>query len=186
MDLISSRTEMGVAFATDARLRPDGEKGLLVNTLEAYEDYYRHRAQLWEIQAHLPNAPRGGKHGAGPSISEARGCTDKFHARKMCTQTSSNVMTVPRACPDFTLDCPLINPGWKREIHRMRAANRKRAHTAGTGRAGDQDRRGRIDGCRVPGANLLPRARLAGAEHLARLGTRAGRGRAETRATPTS
>ena len=38
-------------FPTDARLRPDGEKGLLVNTLDAFEDYYRRRAQLWEIQA---------------------------------------------------------------------------------------------------------------------------------------
>lgn len=51
MDMLSSPTELGVAFATDARLRPDGEKGLLVNTLTAYEDYYRRRAQLWEIQA---------------------------------------------------------------------------------------------------------------------------------------
>jgi len=51
IDLLSSQTELGVAFATDARLRPDGEKGLLVNTLSAYEEYYRHRAQLWEIQA---------------------------------------------------------------------------------------------------------------------------------------
>ena len=51
MELLSSRTEQGIAFVTDARLRPDGEKGLLVNTLDAYEKYYRHRAQLWEIQA---------------------------------------------------------------------------------------------------------------------------------------
>jgi len=51
MDLLSSQTEMGVAFETDARLRPDGEKGLLANTLPAYEEYYRKRAQLWEIQS---------------------------------------------------------------------------------------------------------------------------------------
>ena len=50
MDLVSKRTEQGVLFQTDARLRPDGEKGLLVNTLPAYEEYYRHRGQLWEIQ----------------------------------------------------------------------------------------------------------------------------------------
>src|SRR5262249_19705016 len=31
MDLLSSRTEHGLVFHTDARLRPDGEKGLLVN-----------------------------------------------------------------------------------------------------------------------------------------------------------
>lgn len=51
MELVSRRTEQGVLFETDARLRPDGEKGLLVNTLTAYAEYYRQRAQLWEIQS---------------------------------------------------------------------------------------------------------------------------------------
>ncbi|HVR37003.1 MAG TPA: hypothetical protein VMS21_14250, partial [Methylomirabilota bacterium] len=51
MQLLSSTTEYGVAFQLDARLRPDGEKGLMVNTLAAYEEYYRHRAMLWEIQS---------------------------------------------------------------------------------------------------------------------------------------
>ena len=35
----------------DARLRPEGEKGPLVSSLEAFEAYYRDRAQFWEIQA---------------------------------------------------------------------------------------------------------------------------------------
>jgi glutamate-ammonia-ligase adenylyltransferase len=51
MDLLSRRTEQGIVFHTDARLRPDGEKGLLVPTLDACERYYEQRAQLWEIQA---------------------------------------------------------------------------------------------------------------------------------------
>jgi glutamate-ammonia-ligase adenylyltransferase len=51
LEMISGQTALGVAFPTDTRLRPDGEKGLVVNTLRAYEEYYRHRAQLWEIQA---------------------------------------------------------------------------------------------------------------------------------------
>jgi glutamate-ammonia-ligase adenylyltransferase len=51
MELLSSPTEFGVAFVTDARLRPDGEKGLLVNTVAAAEEYYRRRALLWEIQS---------------------------------------------------------------------------------------------------------------------------------------
>ena len=51
LDLLSRRTDQGIVFPTDARLRPDGEKGLLVNSLEAFENYYRERAQLWEIQA---------------------------------------------------------------------------------------------------------------------------------------
>jgi glutamate-ammonia-ligase adenylyltransferase len=61
MDLISRRTEHGQLFALDARLRPDGEKGLLVNTLAAYEDYYRQRAQLWEIQALTRTRPVAGE-----------------------------------------------------------------------------------------------------------------------------
>jgi [glutamine synthetase] adenylyltransferase / [glutamine synthetase]-adenylyl-L-tyrosine phosphorylase len=51
MDLLSRRTEQGIVFHTDARLRPDGEKGLLAPTLDACEKYYCERAQLWEIQA---------------------------------------------------------------------------------------------------------------------------------------
>lgn len=51
MDLLSARTAQGMLFKTDARLRPDGEKGRLVNSLKAHEDYYRHRAGLWEIQS---------------------------------------------------------------------------------------------------------------------------------------
>ncbi len=51
LDLVGSQTEHGVAFEVDPRLRPDGEKGLLVNTLRAFTDYYRQRAWLWEIQS---------------------------------------------------------------------------------------------------------------------------------------
>ncbi len=51
LDLLSTRTAQGSVFALDMRLRPDGEKGLLVNGLKAHEAYYRQRAMLWEIQA---------------------------------------------------------------------------------------------------------------------------------------
>jgi glutamate-ammonia-ligase adenylyltransferase len=51
MDLLSHRTDRGIVFRTDARLRPDGEKGLLVPPLDTCDSYYRSRAQLWEIQA---------------------------------------------------------------------------------------------------------------------------------------
>jgi [glutamine synthetase] adenylyltransferase / [glutamine synthetase]-adenylyl-L-tyrosine phosphorylase len=60
LELVSTRTEQGIVFRTDARLRPDGEKGLLVNTLTAYEEYYRQRAQLWEIQSLTRTRPVAG------------------------------------------------------------------------------------------------------------------------------
>ncbi|MGH7940059.1 MAG: bifunctional [glutamate--ammonia ligase]-adenylyl-L-tyrosine phosphorylase/[glutamate--ammonia-ligase] adenylyltransferase, partial [Limisphaerales bacterium] len=49
MDLLSHRTESGIVFRTDGRLRPDGEKGLLVQSLDTCKTYYETRAQLWEI-----------------------------------------------------------------------------------------------------------------------------------------
>ena len=35
----------------DARLRPDGEKGPLVCSLETFRTYYESRAQFWELQS---------------------------------------------------------------------------------------------------------------------------------------
>jgi glutamate-ammonia-ligase adenylyltransferase len=44
-------TAEGSIWTLDARLRPDGEKGILCSSLTAYETYYQTRAQLWEAQA---------------------------------------------------------------------------------------------------------------------------------------
>ena len=41
----------GSLSRVDARLRPEGEKGPLVCTVETFESYYRSRAQPWELQA---------------------------------------------------------------------------------------------------------------------------------------
>src|SRR5437764_6199930 len=44
-------TAEGNIWALDARLRPEGEKGPLVCSLETYQSYYPNRAQPWELQA---------------------------------------------------------------------------------------------------------------------------------------
>src|SRR6266571_6261285 len=44
-------TAEGNIWALDARLRPEGEKGPLVCSLETYRSYYANRAQPWELQA---------------------------------------------------------------------------------------------------------------------------------------
>ena len=41
----------GNIWAVDARLRPEGEKGPLVCSVETYQSYHEQRAQLWEIHA---------------------------------------------------------------------------------------------------------------------------------------
>ena len=100
IDLMSRRTEQGIVFHTDARLRPDGEKGLLVNTLDAYEEYYRRRAQLWEIQALTRTRPVAGNVALG----------GKF--QKMA-ETLTDFSKPNRSLSAFT-------PAWNRKIHEMR------------------------------------------------------------------
>jgi glutamate-ammonia-ligase adenylyltransferase len=111
MDLLSKRTEHGLVFHTDARLRPDGEKGLLVTTLGAYEDYYRKRAALWELQSLTRTRFIAGN----PKIGEAF----QDMAARFTNFASGEV---PAAA--FT-------PKWKAEIHRMRMRIEKERTPAG-------------------------------------------------------
>jgi glutamate-ammonia-ligase adenylyltransferase len=48
---MAQRTVEGNIWALDTRLRPEGENGPLVSSLEAFQRYYANRAQLWEMQA---------------------------------------------------------------------------------------------------------------------------------------
>jgi [glutamine synthetase] adenylyltransferase / [glutamine synthetase]-adenylyl-L-tyrosine phosphorylase len=111
MDMLSSQTELGVAFATDPRLRPDGEKGLLVNTLTAYEEYYRGRAQLWEIQAISRSRPIAGNADVG----------ERFQA---LVKQLTDFRKPPERLAAYS-------PGWKREIVRMRQRIEKERTPAG-------------------------------------------------------
>jgi glutamate-ammonia-ligase adenylyltransferase len=100
LDLVSARTELGVVFRTDARLRPDGEKGLLVNTLTAYEEYYRQRGQLWEIQSLTRMRPVAGDPKLGAQFQTLA-----------ATLTNFQRPAVPLAA---------YAPDWKQKIHQMR------------------------------------------------------------------
>jgi glutamate-ammonia-ligase adenylyltransferase len=48
---MAQSTAEGNIWVLDARLRPEGEKGPLVCSLETYQSYYAGRAQPWELQA---------------------------------------------------------------------------------------------------------------------------------------
>jgi glutamate-ammonia-ligase adenylyltransferase len=100
MDLLSRRTSDGVVFHTDARLRPDGEKGLLVNTLAAYETYYRQRAELWEIQALSRSRFVAGDLKVGKEFQQLTGDLTNFQKPSQSLHA-------------FTTD-------WKQKIHAMR------------------------------------------------------------------
>ncbi len=99
MELLSARTEHGAVFQIDARLRPDGEKGLLVNTLAASEEYYRRRAALWEIQALTRLRPVAGN-----------------------LETGGRFQRMAAAWTDFGAapGVAAYTPGWLAEIDRMR------------------------------------------------------------------
>jgi glutamate-ammonia-ligase adenylyltransferase len=49
--LLATLTPAGKLYEVDPRLRPDGAKGLLVSTLQSFDDYQRERAWTWEQQA---------------------------------------------------------------------------------------------------------------------------------------
>ncbi len=51
ISLLTTPTRFGALYAIDTRLRPNGNKGLLVTSLAAYGDYQRREAWLWEHQA---------------------------------------------------------------------------------------------------------------------------------------
>ena len=48
---MSSQTSAGILFETDLRLRPNGDSGMLVNSVEAFRDYQLKNAWCWEHQA---------------------------------------------------------------------------------------------------------------------------------------
>jgi [glutamine synthetase] adenylyltransferase / [glutamine synthetase]-adenylyl-L-tyrosine phosphorylase len=91
IDLLIASTELGSAFQVDARLRPDGEKGLLVNTLAAYEEYYRSRAQLWELQALSRARPVAGSVAIGEEFDRLVAALTNFSGRES-SQWSSEIV----------------------------------------------------------------------------------------------
>src|SRR5262249_13813637 len=51
MSVLQTPTREGVAYRIDTRLRPSGNQGPLVSSLEGFDAYHRSSAQLWERQA---------------------------------------------------------------------------------------------------------------------------------------
>ncbi len=49
--LLATLTPAGKLYEIDMRLRPNGQSGMLVSSLSAFEDYQRNEAWIWEHQA---------------------------------------------------------------------------------------------------------------------------------------
>ncbi len=122
MELMSRRTEQGIVFHTDARLRPDGEKGLLVNTLDAYEQYYRYRAQLWEIQALTRTRPVAGDLKLGEQFQKLAVALTDFSSvgaevTRLVSPNRKSEGGRRKSETPYVVSC---NPDWKKQIHQMR------------------------------------------------------------------
>ncbi len=64
---LSIPTGEGAAWAIDTRLRPSGNKGPLVSSIESFRGYHRTSSQLWEKQALIKARPITGP----PELTEA-------------------------------------------------------------------------------------------------------------------
>lgn len=71
--LLTTLTRSGRLYEIDVRLRPDGGKGLLVTSLDAYIAYQMDRAWTWERQALVRARAVVGDVALGRRFTEARG-----------------------------------------------------------------------------------------------------------------
>jgi [glutamine synthetase] adenylyltransferase / [glutamine synthetase]-adenylyl-L-tyrosine phosphorylase len=69
--LLSDVTEDGFAFRVDLRLRPEGTRGPLVNSLASAERYYESWGRTWERAALLRARPIGGARAFGRLVQTA-------------------------------------------------------------------------------------------------------------------
>jgi glutamate-ammonia-ligase adenylyltransferase len=60
MRLLTEKTELGSPYRVDMRLRPDGERGPLVASLQGALNYYDLRGRTWERQAYIKARPVAG------------------------------------------------------------------------------------------------------------------------------
>jgi glutamate-ammonia-ligase adenylyltransferase len=60
IEVLSSYTRDGTLFAVDTRLRPRGQEGELVVTIDSLVDYVRENAQAWELLTYLKAYPLAG------------------------------------------------------------------------------------------------------------------------------
>ncbi len=86
--LLSSYTSAGRLYEVDLRLRPNGESGLLVSSIEAFEDYQRNHAWVWEHQA----------------LTRARYCAGDADVGAQFKRIRREILCLPRDLPTLQND----------------------------------------------------------------------------------
>jgi glutamate-ammonia-ligase adenylyltransferase len=72
MNWLTVQTRAGRLYEVDTRLRPDGSKGLLVGSLDAFVAYQHSRAWTWEHQALLRARPVAGDAALNAALAGVR------------------------------------------------------------------------------------------------------------------
>ena len=70
--ILNTRTQSGRLYEVDMRLRPSGNSGLLVSSLNAFERYQKEQAWTWEHQALLRARPVAGSDLLAKQFTELR------------------------------------------------------------------------------------------------------------------
>ncbi|MGB5246030.1 MAG: bifunctional [glutamate--ammonia ligase]-adenylyl-L-tyrosine phosphorylase/[glutamate--ammonia-ligase] adenylyltransferase [Woeseia sp.] len=73
--LLTTQTSSGALYEVDTRLRPSGQSGLLVSSVEAFERYQHENAWTWEHQALLRARPVAGHAGVAREFERIRAVT---------------------------------------------------------------------------------------------------------------
>ena len=86
--MLSSHTSSGRLYEVDLRLRPNGESGLLVSSIEAFDEYQRQHAWVWEHQA----------------LTRARYCAGDAAVGAKFERIRNEVLRLPRDLDKLRLD----------------------------------------------------------------------------------
>ncbi|HTH66905.1 MAG TPA: bifunctional [glutamate--ammonia ligase]-adenylyl-L-tyrosine phosphorylase/[glutamate--ammonia-ligase] adenylyltransferase [Rhodanobacter sp.] len=102
MNWLTVLTRAGRMYEVDTRLRPDGSKGLLVSSLDAFVAYQQSRAWTWEHQALLRARPVAGDAALNGQLAAVR----------------REVLTVPREHATVRADVSSMRQRWRAERDR--------------------------------------------------------------------
>ena len=94
---LNTRTYSGVLYEVDTRLRPDGQAGLMVSSITAYEAYQQEKAWTWEHQA-LIRARFVTEAGAGNSDGKTAGMA---RIAPEFARIRTEVLRRPRRCDEL-------------------------------------------------------------------------------------
>jgi glutamate-ammonia-ligase adenylyltransferase len=70
--VLESRTREGYVYKLDLRLRPSGNQGPLVTSLESFREYHRQSSAVWERQALVRGRVVAGNESLGAEVEAAR------------------------------------------------------------------------------------------------------------------